>query len=129
MQTPIEYIQFKGWEHKKQSGQIVLKVCPFCQDEKYHFYMDPNEGPWFCHKCNEKGNLWTLKKRMGDIQETIRPAFNKPKYKKPYQDQAEKYHRALLKDSAALNYLDARGINQESIKRFKLGISQENGTR
>jgi len=129
MQTPIDYIQSKGWEFKKQSGQLVLKVCPFCQDEKYHFYMDPNEGPWFCHKCNEKGNLLTLKKHMGDVQETIRPAFKKPKYKRPHQDQADKYHQALLKDSEALNYLDGRGISQESIERFKLGLSQNNGTR
>ena len=90
MQTPLEYIRSKGFEHKIQSGQIVLKVCPFCQDEKYHFYMDQREGPFFCQKCNEKGNLWTLKKHMGDIDTTIRPAFKKPKFKKPVQDQAEK---------------------------------------
>jgi hypothetical protein len=60
-QTPIEYIRAKGLEHKLQSGQIVLKECPFCHDEKWHFYMDLNDkGPWFCHKCQEKGSLWTL---------------------------------------------------------------------
>ena len=68
-------------------------------------------------------------KRMGDIQEVIRPAFKKPKYKRPYQDQAGKYHQALLEDPETLNYLHSRKISQESIKRFKLGLSQNNGIK
>ena len=127
---PIEYIQSKGWEHKRQSGEIVLKVCPFCGDEKSHFYMDPKDkGPWFCHKCQEKGNLWSLMKRMGDIQDTIQPAFKKPKYKKPPQDKAGIYYQALLKDSEAMKYLLGRGINQDSIDQFKLGYYQNNGKK
>jgi twinkle protein len=131
MQTkPIEYIRAKGFEHKRQSGQIVLKRCPFCHDEKWHFYMDPNDkGPWFCHKCQEKGNLWKLMKSMGDIQETIQPAFKKPEYKKPSQNNAEIYHKALLNNSDAMDYVLGRGINQESIDKFKLGFYQNNGKK
>ena len=129
MQTIGEYIQAKGWESKKQSGQIIVRECPFCHDTKWHFYADPNKAVWFCHKCQEKGNLSTLKKRMGDVQETIRPAFKKPKHKKPEQGQADKYHQTLLADSGALDYLKSRDINQESIGRFKLGLSCENGIR
>lgn len=128
MQT-IKYIQSKGWEHKTQSGQIVLKVCPICHDEKWHFYIDSAEGPWFCHKCQEKGNLWTLKKLMGDIQDTIRPAFKKPEYKIPHQDKAERYHQTGLNDPEIMTYLQSRGIKHESITRFKLGLYQRNGTK
>ncbi len=130
MQTPLEYIQAKRLEHKVESGQIVLKVCPFCQDEKSHFYIDQKEqGPFFCQKCNEKGNLWTLKKHLGDIDNTIRPAFKKQKFKKPAQDQAEKYHQALLKDPDAQDYIKGRGINRESIQRFKIGTCQGDGIK
>ena len=69
-QTPIEYISDKGFEFKKQAGQIVLKTCPYCHDEKWHFYMNQNPekgGVFKCHKCDDKGNLWTLKKHLGDI--------------------------------------------------------------
>ena len=129
-ETISEYIQAKGWESKKQSGQIVIRECPFCHDTRWHFYADPDKAVWFCHKCQEKGNLWTLKKHMGDVHETIRPAFKKPKYKKPDQGQAERYHEALLKDSEALEFLEEdKGITQESVKRFKLGLCQENGTQ
>ncbi len=126
-QTPVEYIREKGWEHRQQSGQIVLKTCPFCQDEKYHFYMDP-EGPFYCHKCNERGNLITLKKHLGDFQESIRPAFQKRKaHKKPEANQADRYHQALLSDQSGIEYVTGRGITLDSVKWFKLGIAQKNG--
>ena len=125
----IQYIQAKGWAFKERAGELVLKTCPFCQDHKSHFYIKPEDGIYFCHKCQERGNLWTLKKVMGDVQDIIRPAFAKPKYKRPPQDQADKYHEAFLKDQEALNYLKGRGITGESVKQFKLGLSQENGTR
>jgi 5S rRNA maturation endonuclease (ribonuclease M5) len=131
MQTqPIKYIRSKGFEHKQQSGQIVLKNCPFCHDEKWHFYIDPNnKGPWFCHKCQEKGNLRTLMKAMGDIQNTIQPAFKKPEYKKPAQDKADIYHQSLGKNPEVMEYLRGRGINQDSIDKFKLGLYQNNCTK
>lgn len=134
MQSAIEYIQEKGFEHRVQSRQAVLKVCPFCGDENYHFYVDQNEGPFFCHKCNKKGNLITLKKHFGDNpgngkqEETILPAFQKPKPKAPNPGFAEKYHQALLKQPETLKYLHDRGINQDSIDRFKIGFYQKNGT-
>jgi twinkle protein len=128
-ETAIQYIQTKGWAFKERAGELVLETCPFCQDHKSHFYMKPKDGVYFCHKCQERGNLWTLKKAMGDIQNIIKPAFAKPKDKRPPQGKAKEYHQALLKDQAALSYLTGRSITMESISRFKLGLQQENGTR
>ena len=68
-------------------------------------------------------------KSMGDIQETIQPAFKKPEYKKPPQDKAETYHQALLKNSIAMEYVLGRGIKRESIDKFKLGLCQNKGTQ
>jgi len=125
-QTATEYISSKGFEHKKQSGQLILKICPFCSDDKWHFYINSGEGgPYFCHKCNEKGNLWSLKKHMGDIQESIQPAFRKPAPKAPTQGIDVKYHNALLKNQKAMDYLKGRGINIDTIKRFKIGFAHK----
>ena len=104
----VEYIHGKGWEFKRQAGELILRECPFCHDTKYHFYITPGEGLYFCHKCNERGNLLTLKKAMGDTENIIRPAFKKPKYKRSHQNQAERYHEALLRDQKALEYLQGR---------------------
>lgn len=63
--TAIEYLQAKGIEYRLQSGQAVLKTCPFCGDQKSHFCMDQDEGAFYCHKCQERGNLITLQKHYG----------------------------------------------------------------
>ena len=65
-ESALSYIQSKSLEYKEQSDQIVLKVCPYCGDQQSHFYMDQKEGVFFCHKCNKKGNLITLKKHFED---------------------------------------------------------------
>ena len=65
--SPREYLASKGWTFKESAGQLVVKVCPKCGDEKFHCYMDPEEGAWFCHKCNERGNLVSLRRDLGDL--------------------------------------------------------------
>ena len=76
MTAAIEYMQSKGIEYRIRSGQVILKVCPFCGDQKNHFYMDQDEGAFYCHKCQERGNLITLQRHYGDHQE--RKTMNRP---------------------------------------------------
>ena len=38
------YLIDKGWEHKKVGNQFCLKECPFCNDEKWHFYINASTG-------------------------------------------------------------------------------------
>ena len=79
--TAIEYIQRKGIAYKLQSGQAVLN-CFFCGDTKGHLYINQQDGAFFCHKCNERGNLITIQKHFGDYQQKDKPQMNKP-YQKP----------------------------------------------
>ncbi|HOG07202.1 MAG TPA: toprim domain-containing protein [Syntrophales bacterium] len=121
-----------------QSGQAVFKVCPFCGDAKGHFYMDPEEGIFYCHKCGEKGNLITLQKHYGDYEE--RKAIYRPRTKPqgavkeafpdkdgpftvPEEKKATDAHHRLLADQEAVRYVtEARGIAIETVKRFKVGL-------
>lgn len=138
--TALEYIQGKRLEYKLQSGQIVLKECPFCGDHKSHFYMDQKEGQFKCHKCNETGNLFTLQKHFGDYQpasrngngrdksqDQIKQAFPSDQKKAlPNDQKALDAHRQLMTDKDALAYLtEARGIGLEAIEFFKLGLRVE----
>ena len=61
------YFNQKGWEFKFQSGEYILKTCPFCLDSKNHFYISKTTAQFHCHKCNESGNLFSLKKKLGDL--------------------------------------------------------------
>jgi len=93
--SPVEYVEAKNWQHKRQAGQLVIKVCPFCHNAKNHFYMRPEDGVYFCHKCHARGNLWTLRRAMGDIEETIKPAFKKPRYSQTEKDLGGKCNQSL----------------------------------
>jgi twinkle protein len=136
--TALEYIQSKGLEYRIQSGQAVLRICPFCGDPKSHFYMDPDEGAFYCHKCQERGNLITLKKHYGDDEERktmnrlhakpqggVRQAFEDKAYPStmPDEKKAIEAHERLLTDPDAVNYItETRGISIETVKAFKIGL-------
>jgi len=137
--TTMDYIRQKGLEHRLQSGQVVLKSCPFCGDTKSHFYMDQEEGAFFCHKCQERGNLVTLQKHLGDYRGPdhgggsrsrpkqageVRQAFSETKnFKTPDEKEATTCHERLLNDQEATSYITAtRGISIEAINHFKIGL-------
>ncbi len=138
--TPLQYVQSRGLEHKVQSGQIVLQECPFCGDAKGHFYMDQDEGRFYCHKCQERGNLISLQKHLGDAPEptpkrtmpkpqgAVSPAYPKSKaYAAPDEKKATDAHTRLLNDPEALGYVtEKRGLSLETVKHFRLGLEIDN---
>jgi twinkle protein len=141
-QTALDYVQGKGFEYRAQGDQLVLRECPFCGDRKNHFYIEPQEGKFFCHKCQEGGNLTTLQKHLGDYQPRkvgdsgngyssrkpkadIEPAFPEKTAPKKDLDEAPilEAHDRLLNDPEALRYVtEERGISLETVKYFKLGL-------
>ncbi|OHE16942.1 MAG: hypothetical protein A2X96_03665 [Syntrophobacterales bacterium GWC2_56_13] len=144
--TALEYIQSKGLECRIQSGQVILKTCPFCGDTKSHFYMDQDEGAFYCHKCQERGNLITLKKHYGDYQE--RNIMNRPHAKPqggvrrafedkdapsitPDEKKATEAHERLLTDPDAMSYItETRRISIETVKAFNIGLQiDKDGSR
>jgi len=138
--TALDYIRDKSLDYQVQSGQIVLKTCPFCGDPKGHFYMDQDTGAFFCHKCQERGNLITLQKYFGDYNRQERNTMNKPFIKKqadiqqafPEKDNSKvvltperafKANERLKSDPSALAYVtDTRKISMAAIDHFKIGL-------
>ena len=142
-QTALAYIQEKGFEFRTQGGELVLRECPFCQDTNFHFYLSQEEGsPFWCHKCQEKGNLITLQKHLGDYeprresgnrsglhpskpQAAIKQAFPVKAGSRKGLDEkiALRAHEELLGNAEALRYLtEERKITIETIKTFSLGL-------
>jgi hypothetical protein len=139
----LEYIQSKGIEYRMQTGQAVLKTCPFCGDQKGHLYMDREEGVFFCHRCQERGNLVTLQKHFGDYQDrstmkrphqkpqgAVREAFPDKNDRSivPDEKKAVEAHGRLLTDTDAVKYItETRGISIETVKDFKIGLQIDQG--
>jgi hypothetical protein len=137
---PREYIEKKGFEFNVSGDQIVLKRCPFCGDERFHFYIDQGEnGPFLCHKCQERGNLVTLQKHLGDLARYPGPANGNgqrktsrgiseafpgrdKKNRRPDPKTAIQAHERLLNNPEVMSYVtEARGIPMETLKHFRLG--------
>ncbi len=124
--SPREYLASRGWEFKESGGQLVVKTCPKCGDEKGHFYMDPEEGAWFCHKCQERGNLVTLRRDLGDLDREasrkISTAPPRPKVAPVATTAVDKYHAAFLASSEAQGYMTGRGFTLDTCKAHKIGF-------
>jgi twinkle protein len=128
--------------------EIILRQCPFCGDERFHFYISREEGnPFFCHKCQEAGNLISLQKHLGDYEaprrqmdsqdarrvawKTIKPAFPEKESVKGLDAKiVDELHQRLLNDGLAMGYLTGeRGITLETIEAFNLGLQDQKGVR
>jgi len=129
------YLKEKGWEYKRARNQFCLRICPICGDSKFHFYIS-EDGAWTCHKCQGKGNLYQLKKQLGDITDRnheVRPVsdvMGKSEEPKPLDiSEYLKCHDALLANPGTMTYLtQERGFNDETITHFKLGLKKEDRT-
>ncbi len=120
------YLESKGYEFKKDRTTI----CPFCEHEGNSFVViEPEKEVYFCHICNAKGNIKTLKKHFNDTTDTdlksFRDIVGRKEYIKPPQDKAEEYHKAILENQKAFNYLIGRGLKLDTIKYFKIGYVQD----
>lgn len=127
------YIISKGWQFKDSGGQYCVQACPVCGDNKSHFYINADTGAWDCKKCSAKGNLYQLKKQLGDINGTVKSVSQltgKKNNSKPLDTNFYlTLHKALLNDAGAMQYLSStRKLNEETIKHFKLGLSREGNT-
>ncbi len=63
MNTDLLIRRLEGWgyEPKLASSQNEVKIaCRECQDESQRLYMSLQSGLWICHRCQQKGNLFTF---------------------------------------------------------------------
>ena len=121
MINPKEYISQKQWQHKKNGKEFIIQECPICHDKKYHMYINAVTGLWTCHKCGESGNLFQLRKRLGDIQPITYIHTTQKKTPKPLDKDIDTPHAALLEHAEMIQWLkNERGLSEDTIKHFKL---------
>lgn len=120
------FIQSQGWEYKTANGgQFVVRVCPICGKDKWHFYIKQEQGLWDCKVCGATGNLWHLRKQFGgNILGSIHKVETTTKKEVilPDPKMMVSYHESLLKNEKAMDYLFARGFTPETIEKFYLGL-------
>jgi len=122
MNTVLEYVEEKKFEHRISGDEIILKRCPYCDRSDWKFYINQKTRLFLCFhaSCSAKGHISKLKKTLGDLIEIegITPVDRGTNF----TSLVEECHMLLLEDEELLRYLDDRGITLEAVNRFKLGI-------
>lgn len=117
--TITEYLNEKNIPYTERGTELITK-CLFSscdQDSREgeaHLYFNKETGQYDCKKCGVKGNLLTLKKHFGGGSGTVRT----PKQEFS-AELVEECHQKL--PLSIRQYLNARGVSDETIARFKLG--------
>lgn len=123
------YLQKKKWNVKSEGNQWRIKICILCGDSKYHLYINKSSGQYKCWKCGERGNLYKLKKLLGDLTtrfKNIASAFGDKTYNLPDSSKIMKYHKSLLKKKRVLKFLcDEWNISKKEIISWKLGYRKK----
>ena len=104
-------------------NEFVLKICPFCGDSRFKFYVSSEKGLYDCKICAHQGNIYQLKAKFGDsdVISSTQKILNK-QYKPLDDDVLLAYENALQLNKNALQYLVLRGFTNNTIKHFRLGL-------
>ena len=132
----------------KKAGRHFKGLCPFHSEKSPSFIVSPERQSYKCFGCQEGGDVFsflqryegmsflealeTMAKRVGITLESYRPTSQDSKKKKMLSAldlSSEYYHYLLTKHESgkeAREYLQRRGITNESILKFKLGWAPNN---
>jgi DNA primase len=134
----------------KKSGKDYWACCPFHKEKTPSFKIDPQKQLYYCFGCKKCGNVfhyvqelvntdfpgaaqWLADRYGIYIPENSATSKQEQDRRKTWQenclkllnDAANWFQANLSKPEAApaVNYLNSRGLDQESIRKFKLGYS------
>lgn len=131
----------------EKKGNDYKGICPFHNDSNPSLSVSPVKKLFKCFSCNTAGNVISfvskienisyfeaLKKvaNMSNIKLDIKEDPNLAKRNKYFQilNDASKFYEFYLNNTVegeeALEYLHNRNLNDDVIKRFKIGLSSQN---
>jgi len=134
------YVELKKWSYKLEHGargtQVLVKTCPFCGKSKHKFAIHADLGLYRCWTCGSTGNLYKLKRALGDVKELQSAASmgdgegRRQGGKQVPMKEVDRLHKRLLASPRGLAYCESRGLSKAIVERFKLGLSKTtNGVR
>ncbi len=125
----------------QKAGTNYKACCPFHNEKTPSFMVSPQRQMWRCFGCNKSGDIFTFimdfenvdfftaLKILADKAGVVLPKFDKEEFsqdKASYEimDFSVKYFQNnLFKNQEVLKYLSSRGLNEETLKEFKIGFA------
>lgn len=153
MQTPVEQVRaaadvvhfISRYVNLKKAGRTYKALCPFHTEKTPSFVVFPETGRWHCFGCGEGGDIFSFLMKVENLSfpEALRrlaegvgvsiagpragPEAQRAKDQLYAANEAAAvyYHGILLNSEDAQSYVKARGIKEDSIRRFLLGLAPE----
>jgi len=130
----------------KKAGHIYSGLCPFHNEKTPSFTVTPSKQIFKCFGCGEGGDVFTFLMKIsnqsfGDMIEEQAQALGielpqgqskeKTEFHKREKEELLKmldktmkfYHKNLLDNEKALEYLEKRGVDEVAISKFFLGLA------
>lgn len=130
----------------QRSGRSYRANCPFHQERTPSFHVFPDRQTWRCFgACATGGDVFSFAMRAGNLEfpEALRQLAQQAGVTLPSRERRANQEHALQINEAALvffqqllssrqgtaarEYLQERGISDESIMAFELGLSPRDG--
>ncbi|MGX9354611.1 DNA primase [Roseobacteraceae bacterium S113] len=138
------------WDMRKsnQAKGDMWSPCPFHQEKTASFHVDDRKGFYYCFGCHQKGDAISFVKETENVgfMEAVEILATEAGMTMPARDPkaqekadrrtqlsevmelAVKHYKLQLRTgagAAARDYLDGRGLKQETLERFEIGFAPD----
>jgi DNA primase len=125
----------------EKAGANFKARCPFHNEKTPSFFVSPDRGSYYCFGCNAKGDIFSfveqfegldfvgalkvLAQRAGVelVRENPQAKNEKDRLYRVLESATEFFEKSLAQDSAAKDYLEKRGVKNETVKNWRLGYA------
>ncbi len=138
-----QYLKFK------KAGSSFIAICPFHNEKSPSFNISPSLGIYKCFGCGESGDIFSFVQKMegitfpealeklasqaGVILTKKRDSSEKKKQAKEEKERLLKileeatlfFQINLSENNQAENYLKKRGVNENIVRKFRLGFAKD----
>lgn len=127
----------------KKTGKNYKACCPFHSEKTPSFVVSPDKGLAYCFGCHKGGDIFSFVELIErvDFSEAVKILAEKANITLKIQDKKQQqvkkqvksindevmrfYIQNLDKNSEVKAYLKERGLNEDTITRFKLGYAPD----
>ncbi len=150
MSTPVEQIKERldivevlgSYLKLEKAGQNYKARCPFHNEKTPSFLVSPSRQSFYCFGCEAHGDIFSFLERFEglDFRGALKSLADRAGVKlgdyNPKQQEKNEKNFAILEkvasffennlkvNSKAASYLEARGISENSIAKWRLGFSK-----
>lgn len=121
-ESTASFLAKAGLENKPMADNVMVKRCPYCNDERWKLGIAKDRPVWKCHHCEETGNLKQLAEKIGLATGHIVSPMDKP-YTKP--ERVSETVKHLKNFPTVIGYLKKKGFTGEIAQRFRLGAESK----